>query len=64
MCNQLDEEIFFEFVKKIKDKKILSLENLAELEGFINNTKVTSEDWDLLVDKECFPKKEGSENGR
>ncbi len=62
MGNQLDEEIFNDFIKKLKENNILSDKNLVELEGFKDKSNVSSEDWDLLVDKECFPNKSGEDN--
>lgn len=55
MNESLDNKIFETFIQAVDDKKLLTGKNIAELKGFINKTKVTTEDWDLLVDKECFP---------
>lgn len=57
MSDDLDKSIFDEFVKLIADKKILSGNRIAELKGFFNKQNVSAQDWDLLVDKECFPPK-------
>ncbi|MCA9406294.1 MAG: hypothetical protein KC684_07150 [Candidatus Omnitrophica bacterium] len=57
MTKPLDEEIFTEFTKSVKDKNILYDAVLTELNGFITKSKVAEEDWGLLIDKDCFPSK-------
>ncbi len=62
MKNQLDEKNFSDFISKVKEKKLLSLNMITELEGFKDKSNVSPEDWDLLVDKECYPNKDGKNN--
>lgn len=57
MSTSLDGQIFDEFMKAVTDKKILSGDRIDELKAFITKHSVSAEDWDLLADKECFPRK-------
>ncbi len=54
--SNLDSQIFDEFIQSVIDKKIFSDVRIDELKSFINKQNVSAQDWDLLVDKECFPK--------
>ena len=63
MSDSLDGQIFDEFLKSVTDKKILSGTRIDELKAFINKHSVSAEDWDLLADKECFPR-ESEGNGK
>lgn len=55
MNDTLDKKIFEKFIKVITEKKLLSEKNINELKSYINKSSITAEDWDLLIDKECFP---------
>lgn len=57
MSGGLDKSIFDEFLKVVTDKKILSDNRIIELKSFLSKQTVSAQDWDLLVDKECFPPK-------
>ncbi len=57
MSGDLDKSIFDEFLKVVIDKKILSDNRIIELKSFLSKQTVSAQDWDLLVDKECFPPK-------
>lgn len=57
MNSDLDKSVFDEFVKVVTHKKILSDNRIVELKGFFNKQNVSAQDWDLLVDKECFSPK-------
>lgn len=56
MSDSLDRKLFDEFLKSVMDKKILSGDRIDELKAFMSKHNVSAEDWDLLVDKECFPR--------
>ncbi|MBU4252009.1 MAG: hypothetical protein KKC39_04320 [Candidatus Omnitrophica bacterium] len=56
MSDSLDGQIFDEFLKLVMDKKILSGDRIDELKALMNKPNVSAEDWDLLADKECFPR--------
>ena len=56
MSDDLDKSIFDEFIQSVIDKKILSGDRSTELKTFLSKSTVSAQDWDLLIDKECFPR--------
>lgn len=64
MPESLDKEIFESFIKNVQKKELLSDVNINELKRFIGKAKVTAEDWDLLVDKDCFPPLKEANDGK
>ena len=63
MSESLDKKIFDSFIKNVQKKGLLSPMNIDELKRFIGKIKVTAEDWDLLIDKNCFPPQKEAGNG-
>jgi len=55
MSKTLDEKIFEDFLQVVESKKLLTGKNINELKAFLGKANVSAEDWELLVDKECFP---------
>ena len=55
MSKTLDEKIFEAFTQGVDHKKLLTGRNINELKAFLGKATVSAEDWELLVDKECFP---------
>ena len=55
MTQSLDEKIFTSFIQVIKDKRLLSDKHIEELQKIAARNKITADDWELLIEKECFP---------
>lgn len=55
MSESLDTKIFEAFVDVVNKKQLLTGRNIDELKSFIGKAKVSAEDWELIIDKECFP---------
>jgi hypothetical protein len=64
MSKTLDEKIFDQFVNTVSGKQMLTNSRLPELKKFLSKELVSEEDWDLLVDKECFPKEQDKKNAK
>jgi hypothetical protein len=64
MTESLDKKIFDAFLKGVQEKKIISDVGIGELKRFPSKIKVIAEDWDLLVDKDCFPPQKEASDGK